>query len=87
MSEKLTDWRGNSYGVGDLIVYATRQSSNQHLTTARVLEIIPGEPGSWSYAKQTASLRVMPEQTSGYSLPDKPVVLSALRNVLLVEKS
>lgn len=40
MIERLTDWRGNEYGVGDLIVYATSGgSSGAFITEAEVLAI------------------------------------------------
>jgi hypothetical protein len=73
--ELITDMRGERIDLGDLIAYPGRQSSSLWLTIARVVGIADGK-------KQ---LKVLPIQTTRYSMPTKPVVLINLQNVLRIE--
>lgn len=83
----LTDWRGNEYGVGDTIVYATSQSSTVTMNEAEVVEIIPTPD-----KRQPAKLKVrVTNSTSGWRLTrasakEKLTTLTSVERVTKMEK-
>jgi hypothetical protein len=82
----LTDWRGIEYGEGSLILYAvSRGSSSAFVTEARVLSVFEAEGKVWS-SEPEMRIRVQPTRTAGFGAgPWKPVVLSNLRSVTVLE--
>lgn len=91
--EKLTDWRGNEYGVGDIVLYATSQSSSVEMHEGTVLEIAE-KKHSWK-DEYTTVLKVQPTKSaSSYSTkttawrdePFKPVTLRVLNRVTFLER-
>ncbi|TQF03948.1 hypothetical protein E6W39_19040 [Kitasatospora acidiphila] len=46
---RLTDWRGNEYGVGDKVFYPTGYGSGSEMVLGEVLAIEECEEERWSY--------------------------------------
>lgn len=81
---RLTDWRGNEYGIGDTILYpVSRGSSSAYLNEGTVLEYVPAE--GEGYFDKGASLRVRPTRSSRFGTPSRVVTLTNFSSITAVE--
>jgi hypothetical protein len=80
---RLTDWRGNEFGVGDIIIYSTVSGSSPVATEAEVVEIEPREK-NWK-TPSGVRLKVRPIRTTGWRDKKEFVYLTHLKTIIKIE--
>lgn len=73
--EKMTDFLGHEYGVGDYITYVTVSGHTPNVAMAKVLEFIPyiQKRGYWDYSGERG-VYIEDEPTTSYRLKVQPLL-------------
>lgn len=73
---EVADIRGDLVGVGDTIAYSVRDGDMAGFRVGVISEVVPAKEGMYS-TKVPTKLRVVVAHSSGYGLPEKPVLINA----------
>lgn len=82
MQVEMKDWRGTPIVPGSIIVYPGRKSSSMWMVEAEVLEIIQ----IWEWGQFKWALRVQPLRHGNYRTNKRPVNVTALERVTVIDK-
>ena len=76
-----TDWLGNEYGVGDMILYPRTSGHSVEMVKAEVVEFVEPAPGY--HPDHVVRVRVRPVESSRFSSygVSGPVLLTNIENI------
>lgn len=82
--ERIIDWRGNGYEVGDTVVYARQSGHSVQLVEGKVLEFTTVKSG-WNEGKLVVLIQPTASSRWRAHYSEKPVRITVLENITKVD--